>query len=107
MRPINEAKLKQVLYYIADHPGASLREIMRDCELSSTSVTKTQVDRLVDNGLVTQQWGLCRTIYAVSNFVNSKGERWFQVIDGIQPDKPASKTKEYPPHDLPSYTRKF
>jgi SOS-response transcriptional repressor LexA len=86
-------KQSAVLDYIVAHPGASLREIMRDCNLSSTSVASTQVDKLIERGVVKREWGLSRTIRAVPNFVNSKGERWFDVTEAIIPTVPTPQPR--------------
>lgn len=43
---------RAVLAYLAAHPGASVRELQRGCDLSSTSVVAHQLKLLADRGLI-------------------------------------------------------
>lgn len=49
---MTDTRLTAVLDYIRQHPGATYREIVAGCGLSSTSVAAFHVQRLAARGLV-------------------------------------------------------
>jgi len=54
----------RILSYIRAHPHCSYREIVAGCGVSSTSVARYHVQRLVAAGLVNYTPGIARSMHA-------------------------------------------
>ena len=55
--------MNSILAYIQQHPHCSYREIVAACGLSSTSVARYQVRKLVAAGLVAYTPGIARSLH--------------------------------------------
>ena len=55
--------MNSILAYIRTHPHCSYREIVAACGLSSTSVARYQVRKLIAAGLVAYTPGIARSLH--------------------------------------------